>query len=215
MDAFVHDPDHLGGFWRLIRRGAGKKFRETELAQVDPFGDGDNADSPIAEAGLELGDLLKWVFDFGDWYEYRLTLVDIIPAEQALPTAEYQRVVAQNAPAYKHCTECRTWTARWWRTSSAMTVLLRLRRYTLSSKHSYAAKFSITCRPTLASSEINISKLNFSHLPRTRSDTLGLGNAESLCRFHLGDAAGLDVCAQIVHKFGSHLQNCSFSRLKS
>ena len=65
VDEFKHDTDHMGGFWKLVRRG-GKRVREVELATVDPFGRGKGSEQRIAELDLVEGDVLKWVYDFGD-----------------------------------------------------------------------------------------------------------------------------------------------------
>jgi hypothetical protein len=36
--AFHHDTaDHLGGFWKLVRRGTGRLFREVDLGDIDPL----------------------------------------------------------------------------------------------------------------------------------------------------------------------------------
>ena len=81
--------DHLGGFWKLIPRGGSKRrYREVEVATVNPFGDGTGADTPIAGLGLKVGDRLKWVYDFGDWHEYRLELETI---EEQTDGVEYPR----------------------------------------------------------------------------------------------------------------------------
>ncbi|MEZ4664810.1 MAG: hypothetical protein R2911_45350 [Caldilineaceae bacterium] len=107
IDAFGHDADHMGGFWHRVRRGASKRFREIDLGSVDPFGGGDGAHVTIAEIGLQQGEELKYVFDFGDWYEHILTLEEIVPAAEVEPAAEYPRILDQNRPRYKYCRHCR------------------------------------------------------------------------------------------------------------
>jgi hypothetical protein len=102
--AFNHDrADHLGGFWRRVRRGTGRKFREVHLGDVDPFGGGEGAGLRVAGLGLGLGDELKYVYDFGDWIEHRITL-----EETAAPAKDftYPRVVAKNKPEYSYCEHC-------------------------------------------------------------------------------------------------------------
>ena len=110
VHVFNHDFDHLGGFWRLIPRGArtGAKrgvtrYREVDLGSVDPFGDGDGADVTIAELELAVASKLKYVFDFGDWIEHVLTLETIEPPQ---PDAEYPREAKRNTPKYANCVEC-------------------------------------------------------------------------------------------------------------
>ncbi len=104
-DAFNHDPtDHLGGFWRRIRRGKSQRFREVDLAEIDPLGEGDGADLPVAELALQPGDELKYVYDFGDWIEHQITLEEIIAPEAG---AEYPRIVGQNQPQHRYCQSCK------------------------------------------------------------------------------------------------------------
>jgi hypothetical protein len=103
--AFQHDTfDHLAGFWRLVRRGKGKRFRKVDLGNVDPFGEGSGADLHIAGLGLKPGDELKYVYDFGDWIEHRITLKEIVGPEKRV---KYPRIVARNKPRYKNCQACR------------------------------------------------------------------------------------------------------------
>jgi hypothetical protein len=111
-DAFNHDVfDHLGGFWKLVARTPQTKtmarrptrYREIELGDVTPMGDGEGAGTQIAELGLAVGDQIKYVYDFGDWIEHRLTLQAI----EALPgSVKYPREVARNRPKYAFCVEC-------------------------------------------------------------------------------------------------------------
>ena len=72
---FKHDfSDHLSGFWRKVRRGDTKRSREVEIGTIEPFGGGDGAEKRIAGLGLAVGDELKYVYDFGDWIEHKITL---------------------------------------------------------------------------------------------------------------------------------------------
>jgi hypothetical protein len=104
-DAFEHDAfDHLGGFWKLVRRGKGKRFREVDVGDVDPFGEGSGAEAHIAGLGLKPGDELKYVYDFGDWIEHRITLEGIVEPEKGV---KYPRIVARNKPRYRNCQTCR------------------------------------------------------------------------------------------------------------
>lgn len=102
--AFNHDlGDHLGGFWKLVRRGQSRRFREVELGTVEPFGGGEGSDSKIASLDLKVGDELKYVYDFGDWIEHRLTLEAINEPQAGV---EYPRLVEQNKPRYRYCRHC-------------------------------------------------------------------------------------------------------------
>jgi len=57
---------------------------------------------------------MKYVYDFGDWIEHRLTLEEIVAPEAG---AAYPRVVVQNKPRYQYCQPCedqgRKTVARW------------------------------------------------------------------------------------------------------
>ncbi|MCP4361612.1 MAG: hypothetical protein GY796_26680 [Chloroflexi bacterium] len=103
--AFNHDWDHLSGFWQLIRRGKGHRYREMELATIYPFSnDGFGKDTAVASLELEPGNKLKYVYDFGDWVDHRLELEAINAPE---PGAEYPRQVEQNKPRYRYCPHCK------------------------------------------------------------------------------------------------------------
>ena len=72
---FGHDrSDHLCGFWKLVRRGQTQRYRQIDLGNVDPLGEGSGAQIRIAGLGLQIGDRLKYVYDFGDWIEHEITL---------------------------------------------------------------------------------------------------------------------------------------------
>ena len=104
VDAFGHDWDHLGGFWKRVRRGKSKRYREIDLGTVDPLGEGTGADTPIAAIELQPGDTLKYVFDFGDWIEHSLTLEEIVEPEEGVT---YPRIATQNKPRYRYCETCK------------------------------------------------------------------------------------------------------------
>ena len=79
ISQFGHDQsDHLGGFWKLIRRGQTRRFREIDLGHVDPLGEGTRADIRIAGLGLQVGDRLKYVYDFGDWIEHEIIVENVV-----------------------------------------------------------------------------------------------------------------------------------------
>jgi hypothetical protein len=104
--AFHHDTgDHLGGFWRLVRRGTGRRFREVELGDIDPFGGGSGAGQRLGGLGLKPGDESKYVYDFGDWIEHRLTLEEVAEPEARV---RYPRIVAQNKSRRQSCQACKS-----------------------------------------------------------------------------------------------------------
>jgi hypothetical protein len=105
VDVFNHDSDHMASFSKLVRRG-GKRRREVELALVDPFGLGPGSELRIAELDLIEGDMLKWLFDFGDNYEYTLQLESTVDPPSAPDPNEYPRVAGANEPELLYCNEC-------------------------------------------------------------------------------------------------------------
>jgi hypothetical protein len=102
---FQHDfSDHLSGFWKRIRRATGRRYREVDLGDINPFGGGRGADLRVAGLGLNPGDELKYVYDFGDWIEHLITLEEIVEPEKG---AKYPRTVDRNKPRYAYCEHCR------------------------------------------------------------------------------------------------------------
>jgi len=103
-EEFRHDfSDHMSGFWRKVRRGDTKRFREVKIGTMEPFGGGEGAQQSIAGLRLAAGDTLKYVYDFGDWIEHTITVEEIVDPE---PGAEYPRVIGQNKPRYQSCERC-------------------------------------------------------------------------------------------------------------
>jgi hypothetical protein len=104
-EAFKHDPtDHLSGFWKLIRRGKGNRFREIDLGNINPFEGGGAEDLTIAGLGLQVGNKLKYVYDFGDWVEHEITL-ETVESPQA--GTKYPLISGQNKPRYRYCEHCK------------------------------------------------------------------------------------------------------------
>ena len=103
--AFGHDRyDHMGGFWKLIPRGKSKKkFREIEIGDINPFEEGTAADLHIGGMDLKSGDLLKYVYDFGDWVEHEVMLQEISSVETG---KSYPVLVGRNNPKYQYCVNC-------------------------------------------------------------------------------------------------------------
>lgn len=105
-DAFQHDFfDHLSGFWKLVRRGESRRFREVDLGSIYPYQGGEAAEIRIADIGLNPGEALKYVYDFGDWIEHR---IELEARDVPEPEQEYPRIVAQNKPRYKYCEVCKS-----------------------------------------------------------------------------------------------------------
>ncbi len=103
--AFGHDWDHLSGFWRRIRRGNTKQFREIELATTSFFSEyRKNAYQQVGSLELKVGDQLKYIYDFGDWIEYT---IEVEAISVPLAGVEYPRISERNAPRYRSCTNCK------------------------------------------------------------------------------------------------------------
>jgi Plasmid pRiA4b ORF-3-like protein len=104
---FGHDPDdHLGGFWKMVRRGqTGKRLREIEIGDVDPLGTGSAAKLRLGGVGLQKGDMLRFVYDFGDWIEHDILLEEIVQVENDV---NYPRLVDRNKPKYSYCSSCKS-----------------------------------------------------------------------------------------------------------
>jgi len=104
-DAFGHDRyDHMGGFWKLIPRGKSqKKFREIEIGDINPLEEGTAADLHIGGMDLKPGNLMKYVYDFGDWVEHEVRLEEILVIETG---KSYPLVAERNKPKYQYCVLC-------------------------------------------------------------------------------------------------------------
>jgi len=104
---FGHDPDdHLGGFWKVVRRGqTGKRFREIDIGDVDPLGTGSAAKLHLGGVGLQKGDTLRYVYDFGDWIEHDILLEEIFQIEKDM---EYPLLANRNKPKYFYCSSCKS-----------------------------------------------------------------------------------------------------------
>jgi len=82
MDIFQHDFAHMAGFWQYVPRGKGKRYREIEIATINPLGGGEGADIPIVALELKTGDKLKYVYDFG--IDHIIELEKIIESQKKI-----------------------------------------------------------------------------------------------------------------------------------
>ena len=99
--AFRHDfHDHLSQFYLPI----GGRRRPVGLGHIEPWGGGEGREPLVSHLGLETGDRLEYVYDFGDRIEHQLTLEAIEEPEEG---AEYPRQVGQNKPRYRYCERCK------------------------------------------------------------------------------------------------------------
>ena len=83
----------------MIARGKSqKKFREIEIGDINPLEEGTAADLHIGGMGLKPGDLMKYVYDFGDWVEHEVRLEGISTVEAG---KSYPALVERNKPKYQ------------------------------------------------------------------------------------------------------------------
>jgi hypothetical protein len=106
--AFSHDWDHLSGFWKLVKKGNTRRFREVSLGTIYPdfFDPGDEPANDITIAGLRLksGDHLLYIYDYGDWIQHILELEAV---EEPQPGVDYPRITDRNKRRNKYCVECK------------------------------------------------------------------------------------------------------------
>ena len=97
--AFNHDLwDHLGEFY------SGKTWYRSGYGEINPDGEGEGAKIPVASIGLQEGDRIGYVYDFGSEIHHYVTLESI--SKNADPAARYPLIVSQNHPTYKYCVKC-------------------------------------------------------------------------------------------------------------
>lgn len=82
--------DHLSEFTRITSRGRGKKPREQQYGEINPFEPTPAMARRLAGLGLEVGAELEYLYDFGDSLRHTLVLQSIGDAEQGV---KYPRVV--------------------------------------------------------------------------------------------------------------------------
>ena len=101
--AFNHDWDHLSEFY-IRPKDRGRHARWEGYGYHPAFDETHADDIFVAEIPLQVGDPLKYVYDFGDWVEHLLTLEEITEAK---PNGAYPRITGQNKPRYKYCVACK------------------------------------------------------------------------------------------------------------
>lgn len=90
-EAFDLDPmDHLSEFTRIIRRGKGKRPHKTPYGELNPFEKTPARQVRLASLGLEVGAVLEYVYDFGDWLDHTLILTSIEEADKHI---KYPRII--------------------------------------------------------------------------------------------------------------------------
>lgn len=97
QDGFGWDDDHLYSFWLDGRFWGDRGTQYTAPMELD---DGvATADVPIARLDLRPGAKLAYVFDFGDEWRVRITLVSSAPADDG-PYPRLVEAVGEAPPQY-------------------------------------------------------------------------------------------------------------------
>lgn len=103
-DAFNHDTwDHLSEFYYKPKDRKGRNARWEGYGSHEPGGGGEAQDIQIAQMELGVGDVLQYVYDFGDWVEHTVELEAITNAK---PGVKYPRIAEQNKPRFRRCESC-------------------------------------------------------------------------------------------------------------
>ncbi|MEX2644906.1 MAG: plasmid pRiA4b ORF-3 family protein [Gaiellaceae bacterium] len=87
------DNDHLYGFWLSGRFWDRDAVMYTPPFEPDP--DDRSTDTRLDELGLEAGQKIAYVFDFGDDWRVRLSVAGIVPADGGA----YPRILASRGEA--------------------------------------------------------------------------------------------------------------------
>ncbi len=97
--AFGHDTfDHLSEFF------LGRAGRSEGLGEINPFGEGSGSRVRVEQLGLFEGDIIEYVYDFGDDIQHVITLEKIVkPAEGV----QYPRISSRNKPRHRYCETCK------------------------------------------------------------------------------------------------------------
>ena len=105
QDAFDHEWGHLSEF--TIR---GTTFGPKEAATETEFDRTTNV--KINSLGLQLKEPIKYIYDFGDYIEHIIELLEIKPKAEG---QKYLRVTQRNKPKYTYC-KCglEGAIAKWW-----------------------------------------------------------------------------------------------------
>lgn len=87
-NAFNHDKeDHLSVFYN------GRVWQSECLGDIDPDGNGKNADKAVEKIGLVKGDKIEYVYDFGDDIQHLITLETIT---EPVEDVKYPRITSYN-----------------------------------------------------------------------------------------------------------------------
>ncbi|HEV3237580.1 MAG TPA: plasmid pRiA4b ORF-3 family protein [Gemmataceae bacterium] len=113
FEAFDRYDDHLYSFYVLAPGAKGRRRREGAIEFTDPFNNeevGSSYDSvfnaeetTIDELNLEKGQLLKYLFDFGDEWEHEISVVRI---EELTDKRKYPIILKKEGdspPQYPDC----------------------------------------------------------------------------------------------------------------
>jgi hypothetical protein len=101
--AFNHDWDHLSEFFARPK-DRGPQARWEGYGSHPSFDESRADELLVAELPLQVGDQLKYVYDFGDWIEHLLTLEE---TGAAVPGTRYPQLTEQNKPRFRYCVSCK------------------------------------------------------------------------------------------------------------
>lgn len=91
--AFEWDDDHLYSFWLSGEFWASDGTEYTSRVAIEPGYR--SADVRLGSLGLELGQKIAYLFDFGDEWRVRLTLAKIVPSDDGF----YPRILESRGEA--------------------------------------------------------------------------------------------------------------------
>ncbi|UUX93374.1 IS1096 element passenger TnpR family protein [Methanoplanus endosymbiosus] len=96
--AFGLDMDHLSQFY------PGKIRDSCGYGYIEPGGYGEGADPEINELGLDTGDTIEYVYDFGANVQHTITLEEVKDAEEG---KEYPEITGKSKRRNHYCQSCK------------------------------------------------------------------------------------------------------------
>lgn len=95
LDSMEFDDDHLHEF--TYRNAIG---REISVTHPDADSDLSTEEVQVGELGLTVGRVMTYVFDFGDWWEFQITLEAIKPNDDAIKVGQILEIHGEAPPQY-------------------------------------------------------------------------------------------------------------------
>lgn len=95
--AFEHEPGHLSEFTiNGLTYGPSKAMSMTDFDHSTGVN--------VKSLNVDVGDKMKYVYDFGDYIEH---IVELIEIKEATDNKKYPRVAKKNKPKYRYCQNCK------------------------------------------------------------------------------------------------------------